>query len=449
MFSFLSTLILSSASAAPAPTPAPTTTPTHVYTVETALQAVLERRPEVLEKRERVREGEAGIWKAWGSVAPNVTGNLNAYGKRDAPGNPNALFSGDYYNLYQASLELKQPIFSGGALWGEVQRQRAELNGKRVDLAIEERKASERLLKSFYKMLLAETQHKTLLKQEEVRENSLKIAQSRYRVGNEKELAVLRTRTQLALLKPQILSAKNDLTVAAMDFALLVGELDRASFRILGSLDAPEWAPLAARMRERYSVRKLEVERKELDVEALRSQRLVTMSTHWPSLGLVGTLERDAYRKSDLMDPDFSYWSVGLKLSIPLFSGLTSFAERRVLAAQEAALRVQEKGLRDDAANALASAQMNLNEAIDSVAATKEALPLAERAAELARRNYRLGIATYIELSDAETNYVDAQLTLDKARHRVLEMMVEYFNAAGWPLQELSAALPKTRRAGG
>jgi HAE1 family hydrophobic/amphiphilic exporter-1 len=405
-------------------------------TSQTAVQRALDKNSAIAQQRAQLAVREAELSQSWSAVLPSIDGNLKAGTRKDASSSRSALFGGNSYNFYTTEITATQAILKGGGLWGEVARASVEKEIRRNEVKVAERDLAANVVRAFLATMLADTSFKTLTKQEIVQSDTLRTAMARFRVGNERELGVLQLQTTLALLKPRIISAKEQLSTQMIDLALLLGEDQGGTLLLQGSLEPPEWDAIAKELKASQEVQRLEVENAKLMIEEHEQMRLVKMAPYWPSLAAFATIGRDGTAQKEILDGDATRWQMGLQLTIPLFRGLGSFDERKALANEGAKRRIAQKGTIDQVSAELVKADIRIRDAKTSLDASFSALELARRAVPLAQKNYSLGIATYNQLADTQQNLLDAELSVEKSRHDYLNRMLEYFIAAGWPIDE-------------
>ena len=106
-----------------------------------------------------------------------------------------------------------------------------------------------------------------------------------------------------------------------------------------------------------------------------------------------------------------SYWAVGVNVEIPIFNGFLFTARAR-----EAALRVQAtlerlRDLRDRIARDVRTSWLNATTAYDRLAVTQQLLEQANLALNLAQARYKLGLGSIVELSQAQLQQTQAQIS--------------------------------------
>lgn len=383
--------------------------------------------------REQLREAEIVYAGRFSVVAPTIEGSVSAATKKDAIA-VNPSFGGDRYNAYSIGVTATQPIYTGGQTSGALGNVIQQKEIKTVDRSIAERSVTVQILQSFYHLLLAQRRLENVYKSEKIQKELLQTAESRYRIGNEQALAVLQIRTNVALLAPRIAEAENQVRVTATQLASDMGTYQGQTLRIRGSLVAPNWNTVMEAMKNKEQAQRLELTRSELVLDQFKYLRRLELAEHMPKLYGVASYGIVSNKRSEVLDTDRGSWSIGLQLTIPLFSGFTSVIERRVLASQRAQIEIEDRRLRDTLSVDRVRAEENVRYGLTLVSASKNALEQAQEALRVANRTYRLGTATYLQVSDAQQNLLSAELSLEQAHFEAISKMTEYFVAFGWPL---------------
>jgi outer membrane protein TolC len=160
------------------------------------------------------------------------------------------------------------------------------------------------------------------------------------------------------------------------------------------------------------------------------------MAVHFPKLDAFARWGRNTFRRSDLLDSDATQTELGLELKVPLFSGLTSVFDRRILSHNEAILRIEERRLRDSFELERVRAEKNFRFALTQAQTYQLALRQAEESVRVANRTYRLGTSTYLQVSEAQKNLAEAEINFETAQFEVLQKVSDLYVAFGWPLEE-------------
>ncbi len=414
----------------------------NVYTLKKAADYAIQNNADILLAREKIREGEEKVSTALSSIYPRLDLSFNAYAKQDAlAGNANVMFNGDLYNFYQGALIVTQPLYAGGAIaatWQGLQKDKAI---QETQLKLVQRDVQLAVIKSFYGLLFEQHKVESAIKSEKIQQTLLATATRRFKNGAEQEFTVLQIKTALALLAPKISEAKNNVRIKAKEFSNVLGMQDAEAIEIVGSLgDDLDWEYFKVQNKQEV-VERPELIEFSLKKERSKDTREATLAKHYPRLDLVGVWARSANRKSDLLDGDRGNFYGGVELSVPLFSGLSSFRERSMLSSQEAQLSIEERKLRDSFRLNRVQVSENLSSTHSMMDANRKALKQAEEALDVATRTYRLGTSTYVQVSEAQKNLTDAELAMDQARFNKVIQMAEYSVAFGWPLENFIAMI--------
>lgn len=432
----------------------------------------LERNREVIDAEYELAVAGGRVSEAWSEVFPDV--NLSSsYTRNVAPQVsflPAQIFdptaSGEEFipvqfgadNIWSLSVNLEQTlvdprVFVGvGAasrfrgLQREVLRQRSQQTVTRVRIA-------------FYDLLLA---------QEEVRltENSLaRVRQSleETRVMEEAGVAelydVLRLEVEVANLEPGLRRAENRRraarrTIAAeLDFdpelefevggALAMMDLDdfgdnspsNRDILAFTGVDLAE-SPMASDIVRRSASERSDLRQLQLSESLRRAELRIEQAGYLPTVSAFGTYGLAAQQNGP---PVFFGTSnqrgtskqVGFRVSMPIFSG---FRENAVIAQRRAALRqaeVQTRAATDRAEVELRNLLDDVREARSRTVAQRLAVSQARRGYEIASARYREGLASQLELTDAEVALRQSEFNYAEAVYDYLATRARLDEAAG------------------
>lgn len=448
--------------------------------LSTVVRLALERNRDVLDAEYQVAVAGEQVAEAWSSVYPSVDLS-SSFTRNVAPQvsflpaqifNPNATegefipvqFGAD--NIWNLSINAEQKLFDArafvglGAAAGFERVQREALRGRTQQTVT-------RIRMAFYDLLLA---------QEEVRltENSLKrVRQSldETRAMQEAGLSpvydVLRLEVELANLEPNLRRARNRMKSARRELAVEVALDPATHFEVAGALaqidlesfvanspanrdilsfngvpdvDEPEVAEFVSQSAAgRSDIRQLEMTR-----DLRHAELRVEQVEYLPKVFAFGSYGLAAQQNGT---PDFfgsqaqrgSSKQVGLRVTVPIFSGFSRDAR---IDQRQAALRQAETQTRvaaDRAEVQLRNLVDEVHEARARTAGQRLAVGQAERGYEIASAQYREGLGSQLELTDAEValrqsefnyaqavyDYLAARARLDEAAGRVPLVDVE------------------------
>lgn len=346
-----------------------------------------------------------------------------------------AAFGGSAYNQYAAALKLSQPLFAFGSL-AAIEAANYDTKLSQIDLEIAVRDLTVNVIQYFYKVLVNQRLVELLERQLSVVNESLSTAQKRLHTGRGQLLDVLQVKTEIALLKPQIEDAHNQLESAGAQLATYMAEEGKYELKLKGALKGLTLKDLQKRLNLK-GARLPELERVRLLREQLSETRQVVMGKHLPNVALNGEYGSKSYTKGELFSGDARYWSVMLKLTVPLFSGFQSLDERRSLVEQDRQFEYQGR----DTENTLALNQVQSLKTLQSTGASlvsaEEAAQLATQAMNEARRNYRLSTIDFLQFLTVEKSALQADSSLDQTKLNNIVAISKYLVATGQPLSIL------------
>jgi len=251
----------------------------------------------------------------------------------------------------------------------------------------------------------------------------LSIAQSQLEAGVGVALDVTRAQSQLAGVRAQLISARNERDRAQLDLRRALNlsldtpvELTDSLTSVVPedlALDEPTATARALRDRPDLRAAEQQLRAARQTVSAIRAERLPSIS----AFGDEGTIGKSG---SNRLLPTYTY---GLQLSLPIFDG---FRREGRIQEQEAVTReldVRRRDLEQQASIDVRGSLLDLTAARDALAASRERLRLAEQEVEQARERFRAGVAgnadvvtAALTLNAARSQYVDVLTALQQAR---------------------------------
>lgn len=440
---------------------------TRAITLEDAVVLALRQNGELEAARFSLEAAERRVDEAWGSVFPSVdadatyTRNLSVpvlFFPTD-PSRPDELtpirIGSD--NTWNLQLRAEQPLFQAAAFLGVGAAGRYEaLQSEMVRGTAHQVVTRTRI--AFYDVLLA--REAVRLSENSVRRvrEVLADTRARHRAGLASDYDVLRLEVELANLEPNLRRARNALDAARRTLGVRLGLDDMNGVEVVGTLaeldpdldagakssaggasaEASELASLPAQdvvrlaLANRSELRQLEL------TESLRATELkVEWSEYLPRVSMFGTYSINAQQNGG---PDFfgasplerSYGrQVGIQVTMPLFSGLQRPAR---IGQRRAALRQVQTQL--DLAIARAENEVRtllaqVREAEQRAEAQRLAVGQAERGFEIVSATYREGLASQLEVTDAEVALRQSEYNYAQALYDFLVSRARLDEAVG------------------
>lgn len=298
-----------------------------------------------------------------------------------------------------------------------------QANAARADVSSAGDMAATQAANTYVRVLRTNAQVQARLADSSLAHDLVTIAQSQLEAGVGVALDVTRAQSQLAGVRGQLISARNERDRAQLDlrrslnFALdtPLEPTDTLSTEIPENLALDEATATARALRDRPDLRAADeqIRAARQTVTAIRSERLPSLSAFGDD-GVVG--KSGATR----LLPTYTW---GVQVSVPIFDG---FRREGRIQEQEAVTReldVRRRDLEQQAAIDVRGALIDLASAREAIGTSRERLRLAEQEVAQARERFRAGITgnadvvnAALSLNAARSQYIDVLTTLQAAR---------------------------------
>ncbi|MBC8205245.1 TolC family protein [bacterium] len=385
-----------------------------------ALEIAKSENPQVRQARIAVSKAEAQIGEAYASALPSVSVS-GLYQRNiilqemlvEIPGSGSQIFKFQQDNFFNSQIELSQPLYAAGKL------------GKALQIAKLYRKVSEEQVIStwaevkllvtqlYFGAVLAQEWEKTAEETYRQMEAHQRKVEDMYEQGMVSEYDLIRGQVQVTNFYPQVINSQNASKISVERLIIVLGlpkdqqidltddifEYDVEEYKI------DNYFSLAAANRS---------EIKQLDLQADIFKKLLTIEQHgirWPNIFLIGGYSYQA-QEPDLDVGDY-FWMknlyAGVSLSIPLFDGFRAKHRADQVRADMVLLELNRETLLKNINLEIIEARDKLREALKNINAQVEGVKLAKKGLNIAEVQYENGLATQLEV-------MDAQIALNQAR---------------------------------
>jgi len=399
-----------------------------------AMQAAVDNNPTVKIFRERVAQAQEQAFTQRGALLPNLSARVSGARRRFFLGAFGGLGAGvsDPINFYESRLALTQNLFSMSL----IQRWRAaRTNIEVAGLDSETRKMDTMALVALAYLDTLRVQKSVRARLADVKLNNelLRLAMERKSVGMATRLDVTRAKVQLENEKQRLLVARNDFGSAKLNLSRGIGLSFDVKLILTDDLKlvpvTPQTVNEALQVAREHRV-ELKAQKKRERLAALTLSSVVMERV--PSLSANGDVGLIGNQPSRALTTD----NVQVLLSIPLFDGGQRegrISEQRSLVRMESLKTGDvEKQIGLEVRDAL----LTMESTQQQVTVAKEGLRLAFQELRLARRRFAVGLATNIEVTDAQTRVAQARDNLIEALFNFNASRVDLARAQG-RLEEL------------
>ncbi len=397
-----------------------------------AMQAAVDNNPTVQIFKERVTQAEEQAVTRRGALLPNLSARVSGARRRlflGAFGGRGGTIPRDFY---EGRVTLNQNLFSLSL----IQRWRAaRTNIEVAGLDSETQKMDTMALVAlaYLEALRVQKSVKARLADVKLNNQLLRLAMERKSVGMATQLDVTRAKVQLENEKQRLLVARNDYGSAKLNLSRGIGLSFDMKLILTDELKLVPVTPqtvddalqVARKHRIEIKAQKKRERLAELTLSSVVMERV-------PSLSGTGDLGMIGNQPGDALTTD----NVQVLLSVPLFDG--GQREGRI-SEQRSLLRLESIRTRDvekQIGLEVRDALLTLKSTQQQVAVAKEGLRLSFQELYLAKQRFSVGLATNIEVTDAQTRVAQARDNLIGALFNFNASRVDLARAQG-RLEEL------------
>lgn len=269
---------------------------------------------------------------------------------------------------------------------------------------------------AFFNLLRARGQEEVARAAVDAAAERLTNTEARYRAGTVAKFDLTRAEVEVANLTQRLIEAGGAVETARAALNRQMG-IDTAAPTEVAVPDiaiAPPESPkpeLVAQALERRPI--VEIARAGVEVGE-SSVRLERMGRK-PFLSATGVYNYDA--KTSGFSAGNQSWRAMLDLRVPIWDGGVTSARVEQAAAKTAAARDAMRQIELGVALEVRTAALDLEQASKRASTTEKNVELAEEALRLANVRYEAGIATLVEVTDAESSLTQARVNLVNARY--------------------------------
>jgi outer membrane protein, multidrug efflux system len=375
----------------------------------------------------RIREFRAEVGVAHAPLFPEISANAVASTNQSVFG----AFPPQKFDAYRITGDLAWEL----DFWGRIRR---GLEAARADLGAEEAAQRAVLLSlvsdvaSGYLQLLELDQERAIAERTLTsRQATLDLARQRFRQGVISELDVRQFEAQVAVPASTLAQAERLRAQQEHQLSLLLGEAPTliprggSLTRAVRALEVPDSIPGS------LLERRPDVQEAERSYAAATARIGAANAARLPTFSITGYYGTQVPSTDNLFTSQGEIYQLQGGVSIPLFTGGRLINEARVARARADQARAEYEQTVLTALREASDALVAVRTARDQVTAQQTQTQALRRALQLAELRYRTGVASYIEVLDAQRGLFEAELALSQVQLLQLSSAVELYRALG------------------
>jgi multidrug efflux system outer membrane protein len=331
---------------------------------------------------------------------------------------------------YQGFLTLNYEL----DLWGKVRRTveaaRAQENAAMEEVAAQRLIVAAEVARTCFLVASLDAQRSILRDTISLRQEALKLQQSRFQGGLANEMDVARARTELSLAENDLTGIERQRGNAFNALANLCGTTPSA-LDLPSSLSLPRAPRIATGLPATLLRRRPDLRIAEQQLREANARVGIATAEFFPSFKLIGSGGIESIGAEDFMNWKNKAGSIGPQFTIPLFQGGRLRGNLRSTQAryQETVAHFRQSVL--TALQEVESATVDLNAYSRQRNQVGDALAAAEETSRLARLRYDKGLASYFEVVDADRTVLTTRLLQAQLDGQRVTASVQLIRALG------------------
>jgi outer membrane protein len=211
-----------------------------------------------------------------------------------------------------------------------------------------------------------------------------------------------------------LIQAQNGVEASYADLSTALGYADERTFTLAEEPIPPAPSPNVSELISQALQNRPELVSRRLDVSSAQSYATAERDLWLPTISAVGAAGLAPYREEPLGS---RYAAAGFNVNIPLFNGHEFGALRAEANAQARAQQRYLQDLQNGIVRDVRKAWLESNAAFQRLSVTQQLLSQATQALDLAQQRYKLGLSSIIELSQAQLNMTQAEITQASSKY--------------------------------
>ncbi len=383
------------------------TSPPGTLTMESAIQLAMDNSPAIKSSASNARAASAGLTVTESAYYPSIGGSAAA---THTDGwfvfNPSITPKTQSYNNYTTGVALSQLIYDFGKTGSRVSASDFLNEASKKDLSATRNLVVMNVEVAYLALLQAGRIVKVSEEAVEQTTKHLMQAKAFYEVGRRPQLDMTKAEVDLSNANVNLIRARNQERIARLQLENAIGLHFTGTYTLVDVSDTIRYDDALESCKNIAIKNSPDLQSSYLKYQSLRSAASALWSQHLPTLA-----GNAAYNWNGFDFPLLGRWNAGITLSVPLFQGFgisaaATQAEAVADAAQSLYAQMKDNVLLDVEQNYL-----SLQEAQERRGATQKLVEQTRENLRLAEKQYSAGVATPVEISDAQVSLSNALIT--------------------------------------
>ncbi len=402
--------------------------------LETALKIAHDNNPTIKIADIEIQRVDYAKKEAIGALLPN----LNAVGQYTdnvmkqvmfMPESFSALMGGQKYmemgykNSYSGVLSTQIPIVNF-TLWQNIKNKQND-----IDIIIEKSRASKiemtkQVKDAYFGVLLSKSSLKVLEQSHKNALETLKNIENSYKQGVVSEYDFIRAQVNVNNLNPILINAKNGVELAIMQLRMILSLPAEQVIETQETLESfNDNITLFSEINKETALsQNSDLKILDYNINGLKNQLKLINTQHLPMLSASGNYIYQT-QSEDFNFKEYNWVSsasIGLQLTVPLFSGMQKVNQAKQVKMAIKGLQLQREYAKDGINLQIQAALNQMKAAKEQLNVNKDAINQAKRGYEIAKVRYQVGSGTILELNDSELSLTQSSLNYQQSLYNFL-----------------------------
>lgn len=239
---------------------------------------------------------------------------------------------------------------------------------------------------------------------------NMRLATVRTAAGTGLRSDELRARTHLSMVEQQQITANNNLALARMKLAQLIGLPENETCEVPEGIAAITVPVMSDELMGEALLNRVDVRQSQADLEKTDAAFRLARSEYLPTVGTFASYQLNA--KDAPFTSDNDSWTAGVSLKWNLFDGFRHASEQKRAESGQAAAREMLAATSKDVRYQLKESYLRRDEAGKRLEVARHAVQDAGETVRLLSKRYENSLSTMVDLLDAQTALIQARANL-------------------------------------
>ncbi|QPL30083.1 efflux transporter outer membrane subunit [Pseudomonas fragi] len=365
----------------------------------------------VAQSEAQFRQAQALVRSARGAFLPSADLSVGKTRSSQGTGSSNSSLTSSSSGI-RDTLNAQVGVSWEADVWGKLRRgleaNEASAEASLADLAAMRLSQQSELVQNYLQLRVIDEQKRLLEATVEAYQRSLKMSENQYRAGISGKDAVAQAQTQLRNTQASLIDLIWQRAQFENAIAVLTGHAP-AGFNLAEIKDVPKLPQIPVSLPSQLLERRPDIASAERSVIAANANIGVAKAAYYPdfSLSLSGGYSSSQYQ--DWISVPNRFWSVGPKISLPLFDGGQRSAEvdRNEAVYDQTVAKYRQTVL--DGLREVENYMVQLKVLGDETVVQEQALDSARESLRLTTNQYKAGLIAYLDVVSVQTTALSTE----------------------------------------